>query len=70
MCSTSCWRSKPRSHSGRHIYVDVIAGLTRNPWWRTQSALHCDGCRVKPGMTTLMDSPVIQKREFALTSAV
>jgi hypothetical protein len=21
------------------IYIDVIAGLTRNPWWRTQSAL-------------------------------
>jgi hypothetical protein len=39
------------------IYIDVIAGLTRNPWWRTQSALQRDGCRVKPGMTTLIKSP-------------
>jgi hypothetical protein len=22
----------------RQIYIDVIAGLTRNPWWLTQSA--------------------------------
>jgi hypothetical protein len=39
------------------IYIDVIAGLTRNPWWLTQSALQRDGCRVKPGMTTLIKSP-------------
>jgi hypothetical protein len=36
------------------IYIDVIVGLTRNPRWRTQSALPWNGCRVKAGMTTFI----------------